>query len=103
MLLQLYSSEVHSQAVLCSNLLVVCGKLKDYKVVVLLSSCRCVGKKKESKAVFLSTGSRCSQDGMFDCLFLLVFSLKSMLRKHLTVPEVVLAIFKASAIFIALL
>lgn len=86
MLLNLYNSGVHFQAVLCSNLLVVCRKLEDYKVVVslLVSSWKFV-EKKRAKTIFSNVSFHCRQlPSGCDFWFLLpalVHFLKSTLRK----------------------
>lgn len=107
MLLQLYSLEVHSEAVLYSNFLVVCGKLEDYKVLVLLliSSWKFVEKK--SKEYFLQCFFPL-QAAAVRMWFLIASSQSCSFpeiyarKKNLTMPDVVLAIFKANAVFIGL-
>lgn len=105
MLVQLHSPEVHSQAVLCSNLLVVCGKLEGYKVIVFTLNFQLnfFGRKKEAAKTTFSYVSLCCKQLLSGCDFLIVSSCSCSLPEiyasiKKSKPAVVLAIFKAGGI-----
>lgn len=64
MLVQLLSPEVHSQAVLCSNLLLACAKLEGYKGIVstLNFQLKFFGRKKQkTKSTSSNVSLHCKQ------------------------------------------